>query len=455
MKSGGAEWDLVVAGAGPAGCALAAKVASAGARVLVLEQAKSPGEGRGWIVDVERTAFAAAGVPEPGPDALWPAPGRQVMVSSDRASTIDLQRLPVVPVRNDLYVGQLARWAESAGAVMRTGCTAVEPLIGAGAVTGVRFLDGDAEEVARSHVAADCTGMSGVLRRKTPAGWGLDRAVKQSDIVIARREVWSIDRDAARAAAADGRFQDDVRVDRAGAAGSYSIETCHVDISRSFVDVLVGVKPVTGLPGTDEHFETLMRGLGFAGERIFGGGAPIPIGRALYSFVGDGLVVLGDSAGQVIPMHGSGTASALIAADHASRAVLGALRRGAYDSAALWSYCRGFQSGRGSVLAYYYVIRRHSESLSVSEIDRMISRGILAASDVRSGLVPEPFSPNPVALGTKLVRGLGELGLLTGFARAGMTATRMKRHYRRYPDTYSAASLANWIKSMPGHIAEQ
>ena len=203
MKSGVAEWDLVVAGAGPAGCALAAKVASAGARVLVLEQAKSPGEGRGWIVDVERTAFAAAGVPEPGPDALWPAPGRQVMVSSDRASTIDLQRLPVVPVRNDLYVGQLARWAESAGAVMRTGCTAVEPLIGAGAVTGVRFLDGDAEEVARSHVAADCTGMSGVLRRKTPAGWGLDRAVKQSDIVIARREVWSIDRDAARAAAAD------------------------------------------------------------------------------------------------------------------------------------------------------------------------------------------------------------------------------------------------------------
>jgi len=37
------KWDRVVAGAGPEGCSLAAKVASVGLRVLILEAMEEPG----------------------------------------------------------------------------------------------------------------------------------------------------------------------------------------------------------------------------------------------------------------------------------------------------------------------------------------------------------------------------------------------------------------------------
>jgi flavin-dependent dehydrogenase len=319
-----------------------------------------------------------------------------------------------------------------------------------GAVTGCRYRDTAGEErTANAPLVADCTGIASALRLGTPAEWGLDCRVDPFDMVLARREVWRVDERLASKAVEEERLPDRVRVDRAGAAGAYSIEVCHLDTSRGFVDVLVGVKPGPGLPTADERIAEIVDGLGFSTTRLFGDGAPIPIRRALDSFAGDGLMVLGDSACQVIPMHGSGTASALIAADLASKAAMEALQRGQYDRAALWRYCHGFQSTRGAVLAYYYVIRRHSEGLAVRDIDRIIARGILAAEDVRSGLIPEPFRPGPLALAGKLYRGAGEIRLLLGFALAGITATRVMRHYRNYPRTYSPAALRKWSAGVP------
>lgn len=451
MTVNGERWDLVVAGAGPAGCSLAAKVASGGSSVLVLDSAPEPGSGRSWIVDVGRNTFAQARVPEPDRESSWNEPERQVMVSSGGRHDIELPPSPVRPVRNDAYVRQLAAWASSEGACLRAGCTVLGPLLGDGVVTGVTYAQADGSRcVASARIVADCTGIAGAVRRGTPGAWGMDCAVGPSDTVLARREVRRVDVEAAGRAIDEGCLRNRVRVDRLGAHGAYSTETVYLDLNGGYIDILVGVKAdAKGYTGPDERFRDILSEWPFVKEKLFGDGGTIPIRRTLDSLVGDGLMVLGDSACQVIPAHGSGTASALIAADLASRTALRALEQGRFDRAALWDYSYEFMSGRGAVLAYYYAVRKHSETLSVRDIDSLVQRGVLAAEEIDRGLVPEPFRVGPGVIAHKVVKGVGEIGLLAGFARAGLVASRFMKHYRRYPRWFSEQALEVWSRGVP------
>jgi flavin-dependent dehydrogenase len=441
VKDGG--YDVIVCGAGPGGCALAAKLASGGASILLIEKEDTPGDGRAWVVDVERGTFDEARVPVPGPDAMWREAGEQVMTTSDGSFSITMHDSPLRPVRNREYVRQLASWAEDSGAEVRTGLTVASPVLESGSVTAVETADG---ERLCARVVADCTGISGLLRRQVPAGWLMGGLVETSDTVLARREVLSID---PVKAAAQNVVPDGVRVDRASPRGSYSVETAFMDIEDGFVDLLVGQKAGGGRPTADEAFTSIVEGWGFTRGKLFGDGGPIPIRRPLESLVGDGFITLGDAACQVIPMHGSGTASALIAADIAAEVILETLDSGRCDRAALWPYSHRFMSGRGAVLAYYDVLRKHAESLESDDVNRLLIKGIMTADDVREGLVPKPFERSPLELLRKLRRGITSPVLLSGFAFSGARAMKTLNHYRKYPATFDEETLRRWVSGIP------
>jgi flavin-dependent dehydrogenase len=443
------KYDLIVAGAGPAGCTLAAKVASGGARVLLIERKDEPGRDRDWIVDVTRETFEVAAVPSPRADELFDEPGRTVLVTSDKSCEVELLPAPMIPVRNGPYIRRLAGWASECGARVETDTEVIRPVIEGDSVTGVRIRRGKDEASLRASVVADCTGIRGAVRCATPVGWGLAARVKPADTVLARRETRRIDLEGARSAVRRGLLSDRVRRDRVGSQGVYSVETCFVDLEAGFIDILIGLKPGSG-PSADERFTAMISEYGFVGEKVFGDGGPIPIRRPLDAPAANGLVVLGDSACQVIPAHGSGTASALIAADLASGVVLRAIERGKADRKSLWGYCHAFQSGRGGLLAYYEVIKNHTESLSVRDLDEMIRKGIVGPREIYTGLVPEVPHVGLVDVLGKLRRGLGSLPELAAVAKAGMLAQRTLKHYRDYPPLDVPGALERWSSSMPG-----
>ncbi len=439
-------WDLVVAGAGPAGCVLAAKVALGGGSVLLLEKGEAPGQGEDWVVDVGRDTFEAVGVPAPGPPELFDEPAHTFIVTSDRSSSVELPGVPMVPVRNGPYVRKLAAWAEAAGVEMRTGVEVAGPVIESGAVRGVRLSDG---ETLGASVTADCTGIRGVLRSGTPEAWGLCAALHPSDVVLARRETRAVDAEAAAKDMARNEFRDGDRYDRVGSQGVYSVETVFLDLKKKFVDILIGVKPGSG-PSPEERFEEILSRRPYIGERLFGDGAAIPIRRPLDTFAADGLLVVGDSACQVIPAHGSGTASAMIAAGMASVVVLRAIETGRADRRALWGYCYAFQSTRGALLAYYDVIREHTSTLTVEDLDAMIGAGMVTGGDVYSGLVPEVPGIRAVDVLARAKPPMAPPRLLAGVARAGLKAQLTLRHYMDYPPLDAPGALERWSASMPG-----
>lgn len=443
------EWDLVIAGAGPAGCALAAKSAARDAKVLLLEKSLEPGTGRDWIVDIENSAFEVAGVPFPSGEALWREPERTVLVSPNREHRVELPPTPLTPVRNGVYVRQLAAWAVESGACLRTGCNVSGPLLEGGKVRGVVIEEEGDEEAIRADLVADCTGISGTVRRSTPEHWGLSDAAGAPDTVVARREVRRIDVEAAAKVVEKGILPDRLRLDRTSAHGTYSVEAVYLDLEGGFIDILVGIKPSFGINATDKRFDEILEGWPFVGEKIFGGGGPIPIRRPLDAPAADGLLVLGDSACQVIPAHGSGTASALISADLASETIARAIGERRFDRAALWDYCFRFQTGRGALLAYYDVMRKFADTLDSNDLDELMARRVLTGEEVFSGLVPEPFKPRPMSLIKKVARGYGKLPLLIGFARTGLKAQKVMRHFKRYPESFNPETLAEWSRRIP------
>lgn len=442
------DWDLVVAGAGPAGCALAAKVAQGGAHVLLVEKEERPAAGREWIVDMASNTFEEAGVPEPSADDLFHEAGAGYLVSPDGSCVVPLNPSPLRPVRNERYVARLLEWGRSRGVTVWTGCEARRLLLERGSVTGLSIRRGGTEETVSSLVVADCTGISGVLRRQAPRTWEMSDALEDSDVVLARRETREIDVEGARAAQHDGFLMDKARLDRTGVRGAYSVETISLDLERGFIDILIGLKPTTGMTA-EEYFDSLLEEMPFIGEKTFGGGAPIPVRRPLDSFVGDGLVVLGDSACQVIPMHGSGAASAMIAADCCAPAVLDAVRTGHADRRTLWGYNYDFMRRRGAMLAYYDEVREHGENMGSAGVNKMVKTGMLGAGEMEAALTLRPPDLGPAALATKL-GAWKALEMLPGLAAAGIRAEAARRHYVKYPPAWKPGALADWQRRVPG-----
>ena len=443
------NWNLVIAGGGPAGLCLAGHASSLGARVLVLEKSREIGGDRGWIVDVQPHEIAETGAPEPEPTVLWEESGVEVMLSPSGKHEIAFPPISQQRIRYDLYVQQLSRWALGLGADIRTGCTVISPVVEDDKVTGVRVRQGEREENISSDMAADCTGLAGVLRKGTPSSWGLAGKVESSDIILATSEVREVDGNLAEIALEKGHLRDGVRLNYLGVTGGFSVESFYLDLERGVIEILIGIRLDSSLPTPRQRLETIIEKWPFIGERVFGGSNPIPTGRTWNTLVGNGFLVLGDSACQVIPTSGSGVASALLAGKLASEAISRALDKGKYGRSDLWSYCSSYQRGRGALLAYYYPVKRYANRLSSGDVEKMLSRGIIDTEDLYQGRIARPYRPEPSKLIRKAVKGLPIFPLLAGFAVAGIRGQRLMKHYRDYPLSYSPLSFESWAQGLP------
>jgi len=432
------DFDLIIAGAGPAGAALAYRMAAGGASVLLLEKQEAPARDRNWVVDVEEGCFSRANIPFPTKDSLWKKPREHFLATSDMQTMIEIERVPLVSVKNDLYIREVLNRAVNAGITLMCGREACSPILNRDCVVGLESRDSSgAKEKIYARIVADCTGINAALRTRTPDHWRMNESIEPEDVVFARREVRSVRKDLLSEEMICKPYRDGVRIDRSGARGPYSIESVFLDLKDLFVDILVGAKPDAGGKRTcAEMIDTIIDKMPFTGEVLYGGEGPIPIRSPHNCPVGNGIISIGDSAFQTVPIHGSGFASAVIAAEIAARNIIHALEIKRYDRKALWTYVSEFARGRGALIAYYDVIRRSVDKMRLSDIDRMIRAGIIGQRETVTGLSVRPFPVSPVYLAGKIIRGYRHFPLLVRFGIAGVRAKMEYEKYRKYPKYY-------------------
>ncbi|MBI5629754.1 MAG: tryptophan 7-halogenase [Elusimicrobia bacterium] len=181
-------WDLVVVGAGPAGCTVAtlAKKYAPERRILLLEKSPGPRHHIGesllpGLVPVlkEMGVFEkvdAAGFPRKiGANYLW-GRGREVWENDFNDVNVGemLRRHGSLPekieyawqVRRSLYDDILLRHAEENGVEVRRGAAALKIIENEGRITGLTISTGSGlPEPVYAGLLADCSGQSGFLSR--------------------------------------------------------------------------------------------------------------------------------------------------------------------------------------------------------------------------------------------------------------------------------------------------
>lgn len=325
-----AEYDIIVVGGGPAGSSAAYAAAKSGRTVALLEREESIARtvrtsGVTWISDAEQF-----GIPpecyNPVRNYSFCSPNNEVTIrgKTPRAAVLDVRRT----------YRWLASQARSCGAEIMTGATVTGAARDGGAIS-VRARTAGGERALRSRMVIDASGFQSVVSRSLglAAPWGRFGAGAEYEV---------------RAENIDPHTWWLMVGQEYSPAGYAWIFPLGDDVAR--VGVGVG-KPESAVDPTRRLDELLrnrpgpLASLGRMSKLEFHYGV-IPNGGTRRHTVHDGLLLVGDSAGQANPLVLEGIRYAIRFGRLAGTVAAGAVRRGDTSRGALCEYERQW---RGAV----------------------------------------------------------------------------------------------------------
>ncbi|NPV58429.1 MAG: NAD(P)/FAD-dependent oxidoreductase [Actinobacteria bacterium] len=432
-------YDFLIVGAGCAGCVAAARAAAEGHRVLILDRSDADSLGHPWVNGVERSVFGRLGIAMPSGEETMPSPLSSRLVSPSGRHYIETTSSPTVEVRMSFFARRLLRDAVGAGAEFRGGVRVSGPLLDSERVAGVRTEDGEEIE---ARVVLDASGWEAALRRGLPETSPVPREIEESCMVTAWREQRRFDPGDAPDVPSLLGIPPDVNVSRVGWRGGYSVLMMHWDPRENELDILVGYDRDKSEEPAGEFVCRFLEEKGVGGRRHYGGGGLIPVRRSLDVLVDHGFMLAGDAACMVIPAHGSGVASALIAGDLAARTASRCLREGDTGRENLWEYAARYQRGRGALMAYFEVTRSLTADFSPEDMDKLIGY-VMTPGDVEAGLRAEPLGID-LKDALRRLRSLRHPLFTARFAFHAAAAVSLKKAYEAYPERYDPALLEEW-----------
>ena len=448
MEGDSRERDVVVVGAGTAGSTAAIHLARAGRSVTLLEGRPLEQAGARWVNGVPPWMFDRAGIERPPDRENRSSDFPFTMLSHSGRARLTLRPSPTWAVDVPKLVTRLHRLAREAGAEVldRVRIREVECENGRPVAVGVSpesAPESDPSLIFRARLFVDATGLNAVLRRQVPELARHCRPLPRHHLCTAAQEVCEIsDPAGARSFLEQHGFRPGEYLFWTGVSGGFS--TRSITVADDFREVEL----LTGAIADGEHATgpELMRDLKeqhpWIGKTIFGGDGLIPLRRPFDRLAAPGIALVGNSACQVFPAHGSGTGIGMVAARLLADAVA------AYDDPgsleATWSYSAAFQRGYGGLLAAYDIFRRMSQSFSGDDIERMLRAGLIQKGSFTAAL--DEVMPG--------LSGADLLSTVRGALRAPRLAARILPRlarmpaaaglYRRYPLSSDLGRLRHW-----------
>lgn len=432
-------YDLVVVGAGCAGCMAAQRTAQRGFKVLLLDREPREGLGHPWVNGVERTVFDRLDIAAPSGEETMPSPLSSRLYGPSGVRYVETTSTPTMEVRMSVFTRRLLAAAEAAGAEFRDATPVARPLLEGDRVAGVVTAAG--EEIP-ARVVVDGSGLEAVIRHELPEGSPIPRDIEEGCLVTAWREQRRFSPDEAEAVPRRLGIPPDVSVNRVGWRGGYSVLMLRWDPRENELDILVGFSKAEAKESAGEFVAGFWKEKGLGGEMLYGGGGLIPVRRSLDVLVDHGILLAGDSACMVIPAHGSGVASSLIAGDLAAATIARCLKEEDTSRENLWEYAASYQRGRGAMMAYFAVTRGLTDNFDSRDMDRLVGY-VMTPGDVEAGLRAEPLGID-LKDALRRLRSLRHPLFAGRFAWLASTALTLKKAYESYPQRYDARELEEW-----------
>jgi geranylgeranyl reductase family protein len=426
------KYDVIVVGAGTAGCMTAKNVAKAGLNVCLIERKKKEDIGEKVCGDaVGKHHFDELGLAYPKGDELKSRIEGIKIHSPDLKTTFTVKSelLYGFILNRRLFGQRLVNDAVGAGATLLESTMAIEPILKDGFVRGITAKDMKTENKTQlqSKVVVDASGFMAVLRKSLPPEIGIDLIVDSEDVEACYREIRKLKRT------------------------DFASEYCEIYLDQTMspcgyhwifpegentINTGLGVAMVKGFPNPKNQFyQKILPNSTFKDSTIIKGGSwYVPTRCPLDCMTGNGIVVVGDSACQVNPIHGGGIGPSMMGGNLAGKTIAEAIEKDDVSREGLWRYNVDYMRVYGAKQAGLDIFRLFLlKSISNDDINYGMKYNVITEEDLFKVSIGEDLNLNITEKTRRAFRGLRKLTMLRQLRDAASLLKKMKAIYQNYP----------------------
>jgi len=436
------ECDLVVVGAGTAGCYAAATAADAGLDVVIVERKTEDEAGHIACGDALK---GADNFPDAIPKSQLEPAFTNTGVDHGRFEIPQEDTVLEIPVPGELAV--IDRWeygrriiegASRAGAEFHYDTVVQDVTQEEGRVTGVRAKrNGDVIEYD-ADVTLDGAGSLSLLQDKADLSEAtFDTNVSYSQFSSAYREIVEVEEEVP--------WKDALVFKPTQRAAGYLWY-----FPRTGTEINAGL----GFQMNEQPMklvEDLKRDLRdrpeFENARVTDKlGAALPTRRPYDSAVAPGFIAAGDAAGLVNPTTGGGIAGAAYSGQYAAEQIIEAVSDGDVSEENLWRYNERVMDHFGARYAALDVYNVLSTAVDVDGLMGLLAS--LPGEKIAEALYDGSTSMSPLLVAKTIKESYGHWGRIWNFFQTKRVADELLSHYERYPSRPGA--LGGWQAGRDG-----
>ncbi len=437
------KFDVIVVGAGTAGCMTAKTAAKAGLEVGLIDRKSREKIGEKICGNaIGKHHFDTLGLKHPSGNELQSRIAGVKIYSPDMETVFQIESEELYGfIVNRLLFGQrLLRLAVDAGATLLDSTQMIEPILRDNAVIGVSARDIKAETKIQlqGKVVVDASGFFAVLRKKLPPEIGVDTEVSYEDVEACYREIRQL----------TGQVTSpdfcEIYLDQNITPGGYH---WIFPEGETKTNVGVGVRMTKDFPKPKNRLysKVLSQPLFKDSTQITGGAWCVPTRRPLDCMVGNGVILVGDSACQVNPIHGGGMGPSMMGGVFAGETIVEALEKGDVTRDGLWQYNAKYMQSYGAKQAGLDIFRLFLlQGVNNEEINYGMKYQVMTKEDILKTSMGENVHLNITDAARRALRGLGKLSMLKRLRNAARLMREIKVLYKNYPE--SPKDFEEWKK---------
>ena len=427
------KFDVVIVGAGTAGCSAAKTAAEAGLKVCLIERKSREDIGNKVCGDaLGEHHLKAVGLDKPQHGELERRIEGVKIYSPDLSTvfTVKHEDFSGYMLNRQLFGQWLLNQCLDKGVILMDSTLCLEPAIEGGYVTGVlaKNLKNGKKECVRGKAVVDASGFSGVIRKKLPPEMGIEREISNDDIEACYREIRQLKQESR-----ETRYCE-IYLNQKVTPGGY---TWIFPKSEANVNVGLGVCMRGKFPNPkNQLYQHILTRPEFEGSILLHGGAWFdPTRRPLDNMVGNGIIIVGDAACLVNPIHGGGIGPSMLSGFLAGKTIAEAIEKDDMSKRALWPYNVKYMESYGTKQASLDIFRMVLLTCSDDDLNYGMKYQLLTDEDVLKAGLGQEFRLNITETAKRVFRGLRRMHFLNKLRISFNLMKKVKAHYRNYPET--------------------
>ena len=434
------RYDVIVVGAGTAGCLAAKTVADGGLKICLVERKGREEIGEKVCGDaLGEHHLKTLGLEKPkGGELEKRIEGIKIFSPDmDTVFTVEHEDFVGYLLNRRLFGQWLLRKAVDEGAELLDSTQCLKPIVDKGFVTGVmtKNVKTGKEIELRSKVTVDASGFVGVVRKHLPKPLGIENDVANQDVEACYREIRQLRQES------ENTKYCEIYLNQKVTPGGYS---WIFPKGGARVNAGLGICMRGKFPNPKNQFyKHIITRPVFDGSLLLAGGAWYdPTRRPLDTMVGNGVILTGDAACLVNPIHGGGIGPSMLSGHFAGKTIVEAVENGDVSQKSLWPYNGRYNETYGAKQARLDVFRMLLLRARDEDLNYGMRYHLLTEDDVLKAGLGDDFHLNISETSRRVFRGLKRIGFLNQLRLTVKYMNRVKDHYKEYPKT--AANFEKW-----------